>query len=112
MKTHQKCRKNDLSLKNRGLVPTIKPIPDITYMKFQEILMTGCRGSNKKTLKMPPKWVFFPICDPQDFFFKNRALSLLYPYGALTSCKKLEKTNELSLRYLKTDGRIDHRGDY
>ena len=31
-------------------------------------------------------------------------MSLLHPYGALTSCKKLEKTNERSLRYLKTDG--------
>ena len=46
----------------------------------------------------------FPqIVTLQDFFFNNRALSLLYPYGALTSCKKLEKTNERSLRYLKTD---------
>ena len=32
----------------------------------------------------------------------------MYPYGALTSCKKLEKTNERSLRYLKTDGPTDH----
>ena len=29
-------------------------------------------------------------------FFKNRALLLLYPYGALTSCKILEKTNKRS----------------
>ena len=57
----------------------------------------------QKTSKMPQKWVFFPICDPPRFFFKNWALSLLYPYGALTSCKKLENTNEGSLRYLKTD---------
>ena len=58
---------------------------------------------------------FPPICDPPRFFFKNRALSLLYPYGALTSCKKLEKNNQRSLRYLKTDGRTDRRtnkGDY
>ena len=64
---------------------------------------------------MPQKWGFSPICDPPRFFFKNRALSLLYPYGALTSCKKLEKTNERSLRYLKTDGRTNGRtdmGDY
>ena len=53
---------------------------------------------------MPPKWGFSPICDPPRIFFKNRALSLLYPYGALTSCKKLEKSLEQSLRYLKTDG--------
>ena len=53
----------------------------------------------QKTSKMPQKWGFSSI------FFKNRTLSLLYPYGALTSCKKLEKTNEQSLRYLKTDTR-------
>ena len=65
----------------------------------------------QKTSKMPQKWGFSPICDPPRFFFKNRALSLLYPYGALTSCKKLEKTNEQSLRYLKTDGWTDERTD-
>ena len=64
----------------------------------------------QKTSKMPPKWKFSPICDPSKFFFTNRALSLLYPYGALTSCKKLEKSLERSLRYLKTDGpRTDGR---
>ena len=61
----------------------------------------------QKTSKMPQKWGFSPICDPPRFFFKNRALSLLYPYGVLTSCKKLEKTNERSLRYLKTETRTD-----
>ena len=60
---------------------------------------------------MPPKWVFSPICDPLRFFFKNRALSLLYPYGALTSCKKFEKTNERSPRYLKTNGLTDRLSD-
>ena len=55
---------------------------------------------------MPQKWGFPLICDPPKiFFFKNRPLSLLYPYGALTSCKKTRKTNEQSLRYLKTDTR-------
>ena len=37
------------------------------------------------------------------------------PYNVLTSCKKLEKTNEQSLRYLKSDGwRHGHtdEGDY
>ena len=41
----------------------------------------------QKTSKIPPKWGFSPICDPQDFFFKNQALSLLYHYGVLTICK-------------------------
>ena len=54
-----------------------------------------------------------PNRDLQRYFFLNRALSLLYPYGALSSCKKLEKNNERSLRYLKTDhgltdGRTNH----
>ena len=59
---------------------------------------------------MPQKWDFSPICDAPRFFFKNRALSLLYPYGTLTSCKELEKTNERSPRYLKADHRqtTDH----
>ena len=78
--------------------------------------MTGCRDTDKN-IKNTPKMGFSPICDHQRFFFKNQALSLLYPYGALTSCKKLEKTNEPSLRYLKTDHRqtTDQRtdkGDY
>ena len=61
---------------------------------------------------------FPPICDPPRFS-QNLALSLLYPYGALTSYKKLEKTNGQSLRFLKMDkpmdGRTDQRmdrGDY
>ena len=68
--------------------------------------MTGCRDMDKKHQKCPknaPKMGVSPICDPPRFFFKNRALSLLYLYGALTSCKKLEKTNERSLEYSKTD---------
>ena len=72
--------------------------------------MTGCRDMDKKH-QNAPKMGVYPICDPPRFFFKNRALSLLYPYGALTSCKKLEKTNERSLRYLKTDTRTDTRTD-
>ena len=45
---------------------------------------------DKKTSKMG----VIPHLRPHDFFFKNRALSLLYPYGALTS---------RSPRYSKTD---------
>ena len=80
------------------------------YIKFQKILMTGYRYMDKKHKKYSQNGVS-PICDPPRFFFKNRALSLLYPYGALTSCKKLEKINEQSLRYLKTDTRTDGRTD-
>ena len=61
--------------------------------------------------------VFFPHLRPPNLFiFKNRALSLLYPCGALTSCKKLEKSLERSLREISKDGPTDHGqkdiGDY
>ena len=72
------------------------------YKKFQKILMTGCRDSIKH--QKCPKMGFSPNLWPPRFFFKNRALSLLYHHGALTSCKKLEKTNEQSLRYSKMEG--------
>ena len=62
------------------------------YVKFKKHLMTGCRDMDKKPQKLPKNGDFPPFVTPQDFFFKNLALSLLYPYGALTSCKKLEKT--------------------
>ena len=44
-------------------------------------------------------------------FFKILALSFLYPYGTLTSCKVSEKANEQFQRYLKTDGRTDGQTD-
>ena len=73
----------------------------------------------QKTLNMSLK-CDFPR-DPLRFFFENWALSLLHSYGALASCKQLEKPNEQSLRYSKTDhgttdGQMDKpqtdRGDY
>ena len=64
----------------------------------------------QKTSKIPQKWGFSPICDPSRFFFKNWALSLLHPSGTLTSCKKLEKTNERSPKHFKTDYRTDGQG--
>ena len=74
-------------------------------MKFQKFLMNGCRDMDKKNIKNQnaPKMGCSLIYNPPRFFFKNRAMFLLYPYGDLTECKKLEKTNEQSLRYLKTD---------
>ena len=59
----------------------------IMYMKFQKLLMTGCRDMDKKHQKYPQNGGFPPFVTPQEFFFKNRAPSLLYPYVALTSCK-------------------------
>ena len=64
---------------------------------------------DKKTSKMAQNWGVSPFATPHDFFSKI-GLSLLYPYGALTSCRKLEKTNAQPLRYLKMDhGRTDQK---
>ena len=63
--------------------------------------MTRCRDMDKK---MPQKWGFTPICDPQRFFFRNRALSLLYTYGALTSCKKQSPRHKKTNRPQTTNG--------
>ena len=67
-----------------------------------------------KNLKNTLKIGVFPHLWAPKIFFKNRALSLLYLYGTLTSCKKLENTNELSLEIFK-DGQTDRhtdKGDY
>ncbi len=50
---------------------------------------------NSKTLILG---TFCPKKGQRDFFFKNRALSPIYVYWPLTSCKKSEKTNERILR--------------
>ena len=70
--------------------------------------MTGCRDMDKKHQKYPKNGGFPPFVTPR-FFFKNRALSLLHPYSAQTSCMILEKTNGRSLSYLKTDRRTNGR---
>ena len=62
----------------------------------------------KKHQKYPKNENFPPLVTPQDIFFKNQALSLLYPDGALTSCRKLEKSLEQSLEIFK-DGQTDQR---
>ena len=63
----------------------------IIYMKFQKLLMTGCRDMNKKHQKSPK------------IFFKNRVLSLLHPYGALTSCKTYKLLSHVRWTERETD---------
>ena len=55
---------------------------------------------------MPQNGFFPPFGTPQDFFHKSGSVTFV-PLCALTSCKKLEKTNKQSLTYLKTDQRMD-----
>ena len=109
--------------KNRGLVPTIQPLPDFSWTcGFREVLEFNPQHDYEisenfndlmpkygKKYKNAPKMWAFPHSWPPRFFFKIRALSLLYHYGALTSCKRLEKTNKRSLR--KTDQWTD-KGNY
>ena len=90
-------------------------MPDYCYIipltiVFQENF-NGWMQKYKQKIKNAPKMEVFPHLWPPRFFVKNRALSLLYPYGALTSCKKLEKTDEWSLRSSKRDRRTDKRTD-
>ena len=113
--------KND-SVKNRGLAPTIQPEPDfswicgfrqmldnvelIMYMKFQKLLIAGCRDMDKKQQNIP-KIEFFPICDAQDFFSKIRLCHFCTLMVPKLHAKKQKKNNERSLRYLKSDhGRV------
>ena len=68
---------------------------------YDEILETyedWMQSYGQKTSKCL-KIRFLQFVTPQGFF-KNLALSILYPYGALTSCKKLEKTRQT---YQQTD---------
>ena len=116
----QKCRKTSVSkIGVLSLVYSQKqifPRHDIflNYWAYHvyEISETSndwIQSYGQKTSKMPQKWRCSPICDPQIFFSKIGLLSLLYTNGALTLCKKLEKTNEPSLRYLKTDQQTTDR---
>ena len=64
--------------------------------------------TNDSILRKSPKTLFWghfgpflPIFEKMRIFPKNPALSLFYVYGPLTSCKKIEKTNEPILRTLR-----------
>ena len=85
----------------RGLATTVQPKPEFSRTcSFREVLGRTASTQNcikivgavfeiwTKNIKNAPKMGFFPICDPK-IFFKNRALTLLYTYGALLLCKRL-----------------------
>ena len=92
----QNMLKNDI-LKNSNLLQTTartRFFPNIQFCKVVDnVALTTydwMQSYGQETSKTPLKWGFSPISESQDFF-KNQALSLLYPYGAMTSCTKLEK---------------------
>ena len=72
--------------------------------------MTGCRDIDKNQ-KCSKNGDFPPFMNPKIFFY--RALSLLYPNGALTSCKISEKNDGRSeiFKNRRTDQRMVI-GDY
>ena len=98
--------KDDQVSKIEGLVLTIQPEPDfswicsfrwvvdnvelIIYMKFRKLLMNECRDMDKKHKK----------------YYKNGGLSTTFvPLWCPILVQKIRKTNKRSLRYLKTDHR-------
>ena len=72
------------------------------YMKCQKFLMTGSRDMNKKHQKFPKNGVFPQFVTPQDFFQKSGSVTFV-PSWCPNFMQKIEKNNERSPRYLKTD---------
>ena len=82
-------------------------------MKFQKLLMTGCRDMDKKHQKYPQNGFFPPFVTTKDFFL-NQALSILYLMVPLLHAKNYKKPRR-GLRDIyrptDTDTRTD-KGDY
>ena len=68
-------------------------------MKFQKLLMTGCRDMDKKHKK-------YPKMGPPRFFSKSGSVTFV-PLQCPSIMQKLEKNNEWSLKYLKTEWSTD-----
>ena len=49
----------------------------IMYMKFQKLLMTGCRDIDKKHQKYPKDGVSPPFVTPKDFFPKSGSVTVV-----------------------------------
>ena len=91
MKTTKKDEQR-LSLKNSGLVPTIQLELDfyrtycfgevvdnfkiVTYMKFKNVLMTGCKDVSKKLQNYPTN-VGFPLFVPPRCFQKSSSVTFV-----------------------------------
>ena len=60
----------------------------------------------EKTSKMPQKWGFSPICDPQDFFQKSGSVTFV-PLWCSNFMQKIRK-NQWTVSEIFKDGRTDH----
>ena len=65
--------------------------------------MTVYRDMDKKHKKCPKNGFFSPFVTPKIFFQKSGPVTFV-PLGCPNFIQKKGKTNEQSLRYLKTDG--------
>ena len=67
--------------------------------EYQKILITGCRDMDKKNAR---KWGFPPFVTPKIIFQKSGSVTFV-PSWCPNFMQKTRNTNELSVRYLKTD---------
>ena len=75
----------------------------VMYVKFQKLLMTGCRDMDKKPQKCPQNGFFPPFVTPPRFFQISGSVTFV-PLWCPNFMQKIRKNNKRSLRYLKMDG--------
>ena len=78
------------------------------YMKFQKLLMTGCRDMDKKHQKYPKNVVFPPFVTPQDFFQKSGSVTFV-PLWCTNFMQKFRKILRAVFEIFK-DGRTTDYG--
>ena len=79
----------------------------IMYIKFQKLLMTGCRDM-EKNIQNTPKMGFSPICDPQDLFQKSGSVTFV-PLWCSNLKQKLRKNQLTVSEIFKDRPRTDHQ---
>ena len=92
-----------------------------TLQKTPYKRLTSCTKSKKsnvafqrnlrKTRFFAQIWPFDPVSTETRVFLKKSKMSVLSPYGYITSCKISEKSNERFLRKSVADARTDARTD-
>ena len=75
----------------------------IMYMKFQKILMTGCRDLDKKHKKCPQNGFFPQLVTPKIFFQKSGSVTSLHLWY-FTFMQNFRKILKAILRKIVKDG--------
>ena len=84
------------------------------YMKFQKLLMAGCRDMDEKH-KNALKMVFPPFVTPQDFFFQKSGSVTFVPLCCSNFIQKIRKNQSTVSEIFKDgrrDGQTNGKGDY